>query len=964
VTETLEKIHGGDSAPLLEEAVESVESVWDRLLSDLASEVRVSESDWLKSIHEEVVRPLAESILAVSEAARSELGDVDRQREAVSKRIDAWDLIEQYRQRTEEAAVGALARYLRKEVPGKKLRALYQQFLDRLASIAQTLPEEVEIAEAGEALNRRGGEGPLLLLRKAVARKLSSSSLKPVRARDLGRYHLEVRLPRRYDVSREEAQYQVALALVELERTCTEWTHAVLSLEASLDASVGLVEPDIKELSEGPEEELAEANSVPSELKKVDYLDVLEEVSLAGGRFVERLEGVAQALQDWSSPEERNGLPHLHAFLDYDVKAAGTFLLAQKSRTVPEPRYLSKTFASERDEVWIRYQTESTNRIRLNQHLLRIRSALIQSFDSIIDQVRSATVVPLKDIYSRIVEGIQEERFELERLFDEAEAETEPTTLLDQLRDISHRAAEGVQAVTVELGGVNAADEALRNLGADQWSNLRRRISELPAKLEIHGIDLEGAPRIDLDTKRTAVNLTSITAEVSRLRFAERLRKPAQNLRRVVARRWGDAAAAGDMIAFGADAAFDVITEKEGDAWFKEARELMLDGLDRTVERTEDALQSLDRTWYEFSNAAVRIIMELWRHVHQRVRSEELEMEQWAGIGSRFSVLSRSYWISLQREWTRFEDRFAVWRRLGSRKAGVLIRKGRSVVGATGDLVSDATATIDSLHAVQILRKGMPLVYQKLFSLEPLRDVDASLMENRRSDLDAVKLHFERWGRADYGKILIISSEPGGGRTSFLNALGKLLFAETDLFSVTFDKRRRDEGEVASLIAESMGLKFGGPPSFESLKRAIDEIEIGERPVVCRLFDLESVMLAIPNGVELINDLLVVLSRTDQKVFWVGGISELGRQFIERTASSSGLVQFRQLTAFDGPALEALIMNRHRRSGVDIEFETPPSPSTLMKQKLKRAPSDEDRQVIVQNAFLSAWRDIPVRIWV
>lgn len=44
-------------------------------------------------------------------------------------------------------------------------------------------------------------------------------------------------------------------------------------------------------------------------------------------------------------------------------------------------------------------------------------------------------------------------------------------------------------------------------------------------------------------------------------------------------------------------------------------------------------------------------------------------------------------------------------------------------------------------------------------------------------------------------------------------------------------------------------------------------------------------------------------------------------------------------------------MNRHRRSGLEITFEPPNNPTTLMRQRLKRAKSDDDRQEIVRLAF-------------
>jgi hypothetical protein len=69
------------------------------------------------------------------------------------------------------------------------------------------------------------------------------------------------------------------------------------------------------------------------------------------------------------------------------------------------------------------------------------------------------------------------------------------------------------------------------------------------------------------------------------------------------------------------------------------------------------------------------------------------------------------------------------------------------------------------------------------------------------------------------------------------------------------------------------------------------------------------------------------------------------------TATTTGLARFHALEAFDATSLESLILNRHRRSGMDLTFEAPNNPPGLMGQRLKRAESEESRQDIIRQAF-------------
>jgi hypothetical protein len=124
-------------------------------------------------------------------------------------------------------------------------------------------------------------------------------------------------------------------------------------------------------------------------------------------------------------------------------------------------------------------------------------------------------------------------------------------------------------------------------------------------------------------------------------------------------------------------------------------------------------------------------------------------------------------------------------------------------------------------------------------------------------------------------------------------------------------------------------------------------------------------MLSIPGGTDLLSDLLIFLSATDQYVYWIGGISELCRQFLERTSPTEGLVRFLDLSPLSQSEFAALILNRHRRSGIELTFEPPENMSTLMRQRLNRADSEEDRQEILREAFfdrLSKFADQDLRL--
>ncbi|NNF04204.1 MAG: hypothetical protein HKN17_07035, partial [Rhodothermales bacterium] len=57
------------------------------------------------------------------------------------------------------------------------------------------------------------------------------------------------------------------------------------------------------------------------------------------------------------------------------------------------------------------------------------------------------------------------------------------------------------------------------------------------------------------------------------------------------------------------------------------------------------------------------------------------------------------------------------------------------------------------------------------------------------------------------------------------------------------------------------------------------------------------------------------------------------------------------LEPIDRPGLERLIMQRHRRSGVPVEFLEPPDPSPLLRRRLRTAIGSEQKQRVLREAW-------------
>jgi hypothetical protein len=97
---------------------------------------------------------------------------------------------------------------------------------------------------------------------------------------------------------------------------------------------------------------------------------------------------------------------------------------------------------------------------------------------------------------------------------------------------------------------------------------------------------------------------------------------------------------------------------------------------------------------------------------------------------------------------------------------------------------------------------------------------------------------------------------------------------------------------------------------------------------------------------------LAFQSRTAERVFWVNSVSDPAWKLLTTTEPHAhGLVQVRRLATPDRKTMEELLLIRHRRSGVPIEFTDPVDPNPLLARKLKRARNEKDRQEILRTDF-------------
>jgi hypothetical protein len=257
----------------------------------------------------------------------------------------------------------------------------------------------------------------------------------------------------------------------------------------------------------------------------------------------------------------------------------------------------------------------------------------------------------------------------------------------------------------------------------------------------------------------------------------------------------------------------------------------------------------LHPAWTDFVKAVNAEFRQDWIDVHRRLHTADTAEEQWAGLRS---LLERRLEKGLERARVRWQIVAASSGRIATasrRRVLSLIKIGQSAVGV---LESGDTArfdTIDALSGVSTLQDGLPLIYRRLFSFEPLDEI--SLLEGRSRDLVSVKQHFTRWKDSHQLGVLLVQAPLGSGRTSALNVLQDTVFKDYDVARINLKERIYQPDEFAVLIATGLG--FENPEmTLEELEEELIRSKRSEPPHVCFIDNMEHLVLRAAQGVNII----------------------------------------------------------------------------------------------------------------
>lgn len=928
----------------------------------------------------------------------------------------AWQRIRAYRQATTEHVWEPLAACLDALDVGAVLQEARSALRDDGAALTDTVPDAVTRPEPSDLYAPDASDSTPWRVRKAAVRAgrrvrgwvgAAAAPQQTVPLARLVRHHADVRLADAQAPVLDAVDQRFARWVAALERVASRWTHQLLEAERLLDApdfhvpdeppdraanraaNRAVDEPadrDVDSTPDATDEPSADPTTEEAPREADDETRPPASSSAANPERLlasvrEQAEALDAVLTTGAALSVGDVEGRLNAVatdaaaaLRVDVQRAGTFMAASHPSPDRLPRRLRRAHELRREKAtqWPDWHRQAVARLAMMQALVALRERVLHGQDALGDTVQKAGVTPLLDILDHGTERLQSVRDEVESILDPTaagpDAPSVPVADRQRLRALERLSDDALDGLEQNLLSALEALASRRTLHAtidERIEAMTVQIDAQPRAFDVHALVAPDAEQVDPDVEAQPVQWRTLVRETLDVLLFDAWRDALAPLAERVEGAVSASTEVRTIVSFHLGAAVEELQDLVAEHRHSRApddvqrtdrlaaaRELALGGIDRSIDALTAAASTLDDATTPFVDATWQATTQAWIRLHDRARAagrarehvlrlQSLLMQYVRVTGSAAGQSARRAAVQLRRAL-----------RTTRQRAERLVRLGQSaVVGAPVD-ESDLQETIEALSTVDATLDELPLVYRRLFSFRPVMDPD--LLAGRADDLDTIQRHTDRWSRG-LPNALVLTGPAGSGLTSVCNVLRKTSFRRARVHTLELVERVADEAALAERLANALGLRADpdAPWTLDALAAHLLDQPEPERLRVCIVEHLENTFLRSVDGTGRVARLLAFLSETDTRILWVVTCSDAGWQVIEKSEPTAAeLVVRHALDTLDRDELETLIMTRHRRSGLRLQFEAPDSATNpILARRVQAAKDDARRQTLLRTDY-------------
>lgn len=603
-------------------------------------------------------------------------------------------------------------------------------------------------------------------------------------------------------------------------------------------------------------------------------------------------------------------------------------------------------------DAWQNWHANTLERFLVTTLLLKLRDSFDQAEDGIQGRIVEEVLAPLMAPWKGALVGLRRLEGAVEETFTSHGTGADASELAAELEALRARALSYIESDLIGVLAQEQPEIRIHRIADEVSGKLSDSLRFLPESVRVAPLH-RGTGRIapTQSVKELPVRETvHQTLDVLRLEAIRNSPSPILSFLETAATEFAELP---NIVSYNLSMAAEELRSPAGDSEEKavaNARSLTTDGLTRTADWVESLLGNLATAWVEFREQIRGLLERSFGEIHDRAVAEGAVEEQMLGL--RAWARSR---IRTGSERGRVAARWA-GRNLKSysRRAWVLgaklVRIGQSAVGVQVSREGETEHALDALRWVPDLLESLPLVYRRLFSLNPISD--PSLLVGRDAELTWVARRLEAW-KAGFGSPCILTGPVGVGHTSFLNVLEGTKLKDYDTRRIDLDRRIRTESALASLMAETLGFEEDAPWTFSRLARNLRDMPPASgKPLVILVEHVEHLFLRVSGGTDLLEDFFSFQALTANQVFWLSTTSGAAWKLLEKNEPrAAGLLARLPFPPLSRRDVETAIMVRHLRSGLPLEFVPPTDLNPLVRRKLRLSLSDKAKQEIIRTEY-------------
>lgn len=225
----------------------------------------------------------------------------------------------------------------------------------------------------------------------------------------------------------------------------------------------------------------------------------------------------------------------------------------------------------------------------------------------------------------------------------------------------------------------------------------------------------------------------------------------------------------------------------------------------------------------------------------------------------------------------------------------------------------------DFLSAANKSVGKLPYIYRRLFQLLPLEN--DRLYISRQVEENQLALAYNNWLKGGYAPV-IISSEKGGGITSFLNIFLKRLEGKNIVKRLSIKPSVYKQQEFLKVLGEIFL-----PEKFLSFEELISYLNSSENKQVIVVENLQHLYLRSVQGFICLKILTDIISKTSRNIFWITSSTLYANEFLNKAVRLNDIFGYHiSLKQIESSQIIKLIKMRNSISGYNIKYE----PNTMM----------------------------------